>query len=364
MNRKALAISIISLLLITAISGCAQEQTLPQSINQPAATTQQQKDNQPTSESKAENKLPVAEAPTVSGPPFTENKTLISQLKPPISTKMTQYGIVEPDVIYGVAGGIELKMDIYYPKQYGTKVPVVIYVHGGAFIGGDKRDITLETMTTTLLARGYMVASLHYRLVPQGGIFPFQVEDVKTAMRFLRSNAEKYRININKIGAIGGSSGGYLVNMMGLCDTGDGFDISGGYLNQSSRVQAVVDLYGISDIALQYNTGRIEGPNGPVSKFIGNPDKFTEIAVKASPINYVTPDDPPFLIIHGDKDTDVILRQSELLYTKLVAANVPATLVVVKNGAHGFRPAGQDPISPSMPEIVKMIADFFDKHLK
>jgi acetyl esterase/lipase len=353
MRNAPLILITVCFLLTSAVFSCAQSKLTVQPDSQAQPTNQQQ----PVSK-------PDLEIPPVSDPPFTENKTLIAQLKPPISTKMTQYGMVEPDVVYGSAGGIELKMDIYYPRQFGEKVPVVIYVHGGQFRGGDKRDITLETMTTTLLAGSYMVASLNYRLVPQGGTFPFQVEDVKSAVRWLRGNEAKYRIDVNKIGVIGGSSGGYLVNMIGLCDINNGFDNSGGYLNQSSRAQAVVDLYGISDIAIQYDTGRVEGANGPVSQFIGNPAEFYKIAAKASPINYVTPDDPPFLIIHGDKDTDVIPRQSELLHNKLIAANVPATLVIVKNGAHGFRPAGQDPISPSIQEIVITIADFFDKHLK
>jgi acetyl esterase/lipase len=277
---------------------------------------------------------------------------------------MRQYGIVQPDVVYAVAGGIELKMDIYYPKQYGAKVPVVIYVHDGRFAVGDKRAPMLETMTTQLLPRGYMVVSLNYRLVPDGGIFPLPVEDVKSAVRYIRGNATKYRIDATKIGVIGGSAGGYLVNMVGLCDASAGFDNSGGYLEQSSRVQAVVDLYGITDIVMQYDTGRIEGPNGPVSTFIGNPNQFQEIAAKATPLNYVSIDDPPFLIMHGDKDTAVIPKQSEMLYNKLLAANVPATLVWVKNAGHSFGQVGQDPISPSLSEIANMIADFFDKYLK
>ncbi len=298
------------------------------------------------------------------GPPFTENESAIAQMVFPVPTNITEISLVEPDVVYAVADGIELTMDIYYPKQYGAKVPVVVYVHGGAFQGGDKRDGIVAGWMPEMVSRGYMVASINYRLVPQGGTFPFPVEDVKCAVRWLRGNAAKYRIDVNNIGVIGGSAGGYLVNMMGVCDASAGFDNSGGYLNQSSRVQAVVDLYGISDIAVQYETGRIEGPDGPVSQLIDNPDKFTEIATSASPINYVTPDDPPFLIIHGDKDTDVIPQQSEMLYSKLIEANVPATLVWVENGGHGFIPVGENPISPSFNEILKITADFFDRYLQ
>jgi dipeptidyl aminopeptidase/acylaminoacyl peptidase len=135
-------------------------------------------------------------------------------------------------------------------------------------------------------------------------------------------------------------------------------------LNRSSKVQAVADLYGISDIVFQYEQSKAEGPNGPTSKFIGGADKFYEIAPKANPINYVSSDDPPFLIMHGDKDVDVIPAQSETLYNKLVAAKVPATLVWVRNAQHGFHFSGKEPVTPAEMERNTMIADFFDKYLK
>jgi acetyl esterase/lipase len=235
--------------------------------------------------------------------------------------------------------------------SYGTQP-------GGAFSLGDKSEIASSPMIAHWLSRGYLVASINYRLAPEY-TFPAQVEDVKCAVRFLRENALKYGINPDKIGACGVSAGGYLVGMMGLCDAGAAFDNSGGYLNQSSRLQAVVDLYGPSDFTLQF-----DGPNGAHSKFLGGADKFYEIAPKANTINYVSSDDPPFLIMHGDKDTTVIPQQSEVLYNKLVAAKVPATLVWVKNAGHGFVPVGQEPVTPTAIERNTIIADFFDKYLK
>jgi acetyl esterase/lipase len=370
MRKNTLLLLIIGLIIIASITGCTQSQSITQSATQTSPTSQPTVENPPATQTTLTNQPTIENSSTTSptvietNPPFIEDKAAIAQMKFPRATNITEISYVEPDVVYGVAGGIELKMDIYYPKEFVAKVPVVIYVHGGAFQSGDKRDGIVAGWMPEIVSRGYMVASLNYRLVPQGGTFPYQVQDVKTAVRWLRGNAAKYRIDTTKIGIIGGSSGGYLVNMMGLCDANAGFDSSGGYLDQSSRVQAVVDLYGISDIEIQYNTGRIEGPGGPVSKFINNTNNFTQVASIASPINYVTTDDPPFLIMHGDKDTDVIPKQSEMLYDKLREANVPATLVWVKNGGHGFVQVGQDPISPSFTEILKTTADFFDKYLK
>lgn len=254
-------------------------------------------------------------------------------------------------------------MDIWQPKQSNSKKPVIIYVHGGGFSYGDKSEIANNPMAAHWLGRGYLVASINYRLSPES-IFPSQVEDVKCAVRYLRENAVKYGINPDKIGACGGSAGGYLVNMMGLCDASAGFDSSGGYLNQSSKVQAVVNLYGISDIVYQYENSSYEGANGPVSKFLGGADKFYQIAPKANPLNYVSEDDPPFLIMHGDKDDQVLPQQSQVMYNKLIAAKVPASLVWVKNAGHGFVPMGQETVSPAVLERNTMIADFFDKYLK
>jgi endo-1,4-beta-xylanase len=304
-------------------------------------------------------------------PPVTVTTSPPTAPFPEVLSMLAQYGTVEPEVIYGTAGGVELKMDIWQPKQSSSAKPAIVYVHGNDyftphshnFIFGDKSEIAILPIAAHWLGRGYLVASVNYRLAPEY-IFPAQVEDVKCAVRFLRENAAKYGLNPDKIGACGVGAGGYLVSMLGLCDTNAGFDNSGGCLNQSSKVQAVADLYGISDIVFQYQQSKSEGPNGPISKFIGGSSKLYEIASKASPINYVSSSAPPFLIMHGDKDVDVPPQQSETLYNKLLAAKIPATLVWVKNAGNGFVPVGKEPVSPTMLEQNTIIADFFDKYLK
>jgi GH35 family endo-1,4-beta-xylanase/acetyl esterase/lipase len=307
--------------------------------------------------SNVSNYTPPILVPT---PTSTAIKDIPFKTNPPF---LTQYGTIDPDVIYGNVGGVDLRMDIWQPKQPASKKPVIVYIHGGGFGFGDKSETAVSTMAAHWLGRGYLVASINYRLTPDF-IFPSQIEDAKTAIRFLRANAAKYGINPDKIGVCGGSAGGYLVNMLGLCDSSAGFDNSGGYLNQSSRVQAVVDLFGIGDIVYQYEKSSYEGSNGPVSKFAGGADKFYQIASKANPLTYVSQDDPPFLIMHGDKDVEVLPYESQELYDKLVSAKVPTTLVWVKNAEHGFAAVGQAAQTPDMLERNTMIADFFDKYLK
>ena len=168
-----------------------------------------------------------------------------------------------------------------------------------------------------------------------------------------------YGIDARRIGAFGGSAGGHLIALLGTSDPSSGLEGSCGYSDQSSRVQAVADLYGPADLVIMF-----DGIRGLLLPLVfGTIDANSEIVSGASPVTHVTSDDPPFLILHGDKDTLVRLSQSEILYERLVAAEIPATLVVVKNGAHGFRAEGS-PMTPTWDSIIDMIADFFDQHLK
>ncbi len=209
-----------------------------------------------------------------------------------------------------------------------------------------------------LISRGYLVAAINYRLAPEYK-FPAQIEDVKCAIRFLRAKASFYGIDPDRIGAWGGSAGGHLVALLGTADTNAGLEGLGGYMDYSSHVSAVVDFFGPSDIQELFP----EYGMPALVNIFDTPNPKSPKAKVASPVTYVTPDDPPFLIIHGNKDDLVPLSQSEILYDRLKAAGVPVTLVEVKNGGHGFAPTGGS-ISPTRAEITNMVADFFDKHVK
>ncbi|MCX7839304.1 MAG: alpha/beta hydrolase fold domain-containing protein [Anaerolineae bacterium] len=262
------------------------------------------------------------------------------------------------DVTYCTPEGIAQKMNLFYPKSLSDKpMPIAVYVHGGGWTSGDKGSGAGSADMQELLARGYIVASLDYRLAPQSK-WPSQITDVKCAIRHLRAHAAMYHLDPNRIGVWGGSAGGHLVAMLGTTDARAGFDV-GEYLDQSSRVQAVVDLFGPADLPAM-----LSGRAFIVAQTVfGATSRDDPVLVKASPVTYITPDDPPFLILHGDKDTVVPLEQSQILYDKLKAGGVHATFVIVKNAGHGFTPS-DGTMSPSRAELTKMIADFFDQHLK
>ena len=156
---------------------------------------------------------------------------------------------------------------------------------------------------------------------------------------------------------MGGSAGGHLVSLLGITDPSVGFDGSGGCLEQSSRVQAVVNMFDPTDITI--------GCADRVAKqaFDAKNCQDTEPLVKASPVNYVTSDAPPFLFLQGDKDRLVPPEQTRLLHERLAVAGVPSKLVIVKNAGHGFKPDGGD-IDPSLPELGRIMIDFFDEVLK
>jgi len=234
---------------------------------------------------------------------------------------------------------------------------VVLYVHGGAWTRGSKDPGLAVNDVRMLKERGYLVASVDYRLAPQCK-FPAQIEDVKCAVRFLRANAAVYGIDGGRIGAMGGSAGGHLVSLLGLSGDQD-FNSSGGSAGQSARVQAVVDMYGPSDISVV--PGGVD--RGLLMQVFGAAERSAAVVKLASPVSYVSADDPPFLIIHGEKDPLVPVGQSELLYAALKAAGVPVELLRVRNAGHGLVPSG-GLVTPSRIEIMKKMGDFLDSNLK
>jgi acetyl esterase/lipase len=251
------------------------------------------------------------------------------------------------------------KLDLYVPKGDGP-FPLVIWVHGGAWQGGSKEG---GGPALFLLGRGYAVASINYRL-SQHAKFPAQIEDCQAAVRFLRATAEKYHLDSAHFGAMGASAGGHLVALMGTAGDAKEFAGYGSVKEGSSRVQCVVDLFGPTDLTKMREQssgkGKIDhdSPDSPEAKLIGGPvQQNKEKAAKANPITYVTKDDPPFLILHGDQDPLVPLGQSELLQAALKKAGVESELVVIPGAGHGGKEFTTDATR-------KKVEAFFDKHLK
>jgi len=292
-----------------------------------------------------------ATTPFASAPRTTPTTTAASRIN-------TKPGAVNKDVTYCTPDNIPQKMNVFYPNKMSDKpLPVTVYIHGGGWTSGDKGAGAGTADMQELLARGYLVVSLDYRLAPQYK-WPAQIIDVKCALRHLRANAAKYQLDPNRIGVWGGSAGGHLVSMLGTTDKSAGFDV-GEYPDQSSRVQAVADLFGPADLpAMLTGSALLVGKN-----VFGATSRDDPILSKASPVTYISQDDPPFLILQGDKDKVVPMEQSQEFYDHLKSGGVTATLVIVKNAGHGFTPDG-GAINPSRAELTKMLADFFDKYLK
>jgi acetyl esterase/lipase len=276
------------------------------------------------------------------------------QAAQPASTDANDGPIVYRDLPYVPNGHERQKLDLFVPRE-GKNLPLVIRVHGGAWLGGSKEG----EWPNDYLHFGYAVARINYRL-SQHAIFPAQIEDCKAAVRYLRANAQKYNLDPNRFGVWGASAGGHLVALLGTTGDVNEFDV-GENLTVSSRVQAVADYFGPTDLlqmeahklpnTMQHNT-----PDAPEAKLIGGPVQDNkEKAAKANPITYITKNAPPFLIVHGDTDPLVPHHQSEILEEALKKAGVPVTFYTVKGGKHG---------GFSDPNVPKLTRDFFDKTLK
>lgn len=269
----------------------------------------------------------------------------------------------EYDLKYVADGDEAQALDIYYPEQQAAKpLPLLIWIHGGGWQGGDKARPPYLAM----LPHGYVVASIEYRF-SQKAKFPAQIQDCQAAIRWLRANAEKYSIDGERIGVGGASAGGHLAALVGTSGGKKAFPAIGGNEDQSDRVQAVCDIFGPADFwtvitqaeedkniksALHWNEG------DPYSKLIdAKLGEDREKCEAVSPVKYVSKDTPPFLILHGDHDNLVPYAQSVELRDLLADAGVEATLQRLPGAGHGGPAFG-------LPAVKKLTAMFFAKHLK
>jgi acetyl esterase len=267
------------------------------------------------------------------------------------------------DIVYSQVADRKLLLDLYRPTKWSAPRPVIVWVHGGDWRIGSKGS---GGPARSMLNRGYAIVDVGYRLSDEA-IFPAQVEDCKAAVRWVRANADKYGLDDDRIGAWGSSAGGHLVAFLGTTGYAKEFDTETN-AQYSSRVQAVCDWFGPTDF-LQMDKYSLEGSrlvhdarNSPESQLVGGPiqdEPYRSLVAKANPITYVTNDDPPFLIMHGDKDMLVPLHQSELLLNALKKAGVYALLHVVKGGGHGLRGGEESP-----EELFEMVAEFFDRQFR
>ncbi|MGE0159959.1 MAG: alpha/beta hydrolase fold domain-containing protein, partial [Gemmatimonadales bacterium] len=258
------------------------------------------------------------------------------------------------------------RMDVSVPSNALQRpLPVAVYIHGGGWNGGDKSAAPLlPQVRRELLARGYVVVSLNYRL-GRHAKWPAQIQDVKCAIRHLRSQAADYGLDADLIGSWGGSAGGQLSAMLAVTDASSGFEGDGGYGGFSSRVRAAVSFGTVSDMTEPWASQGHPELNfvGPAATFLSWPGPSAELN-EASPIWWASSDDAPLLMLHGDHDTTVLPPQATRLRDALQAVGADVTLQIVVNAGHNLDDVGAGPLSPSFSEVVDEIADFFDQHLR
>ncbi|HYO84429.1 MAG TPA: alpha/beta hydrolase [Bryobacteraceae bacterium] len=259
------------------------------------------------------------------------------------------------DLVFSKTPQKDLALDLYVPDGV-SKPPLVVWIHGGAWRTGSKA----EPPALFLITKGYAVASISYRL-SQDAIFPAQIRDCKSAIGWLRAHADMYGYDASRVGVWGASAGGHLAALLGTSGGVAELEARNGSTPLSSRVHAVVDYFGPTDLpAMSKFPGKMDhdAPDSPESQLLGGPvQQKKDKAARANPITYVSRDDPPFLIVHGDADPLVPMNQSELLDAALRTAGVPVTFRRLSGAGHG---------GPQFetPEILDQITRFFDAHLK
>lgn len=247
---------------------------------------------------------------------------------------------IEPSITYGMAGDVQLQLDLAKPKEGDGPFPALVLIHGGGWVGGNRHSF--RPYMEEAARRGYVAVTISYRLTqpdPETKLgkepFPAQIHDCKCAIRWLRSVAEKYHVDPERIGVAGGSAGGHLSLLVGLTDEKAGLEGDGGHVEFSSRVQAVVNIFGPTELVKAYD-------DVPLVRDLlialcgGTPEQAKEAYKAASPVTYISKEDPPILTLHGDKDEIVLVSQATLFDEAMKKAQARHELLILKDQGHGF----------------------------
>jgi alpha-L-fucosidase 2 len=251
------------------------------------------------------------------------------------------WAALKTDIEYGTAAGESLKLDAYVPEGAGP-FPAVILVHGGGWTSGDKsggpRKALIAPMQEPLERAGFAWLSINYRLAPKHR-YPACVEDVETAIRWVKAHAAEYHIDPKRIALAGESAGGHLVALAAV------------RADASTHLAAVVAFYGIYDFRIRVKPG--EPLTGNIAALFGSEtqdERTLALLREASPVEHVKPRLPPFLLLHGTADDRVPLEQSLRMQTRLREAGVPCELITIQGGAHGMM--GWPALAPDFKERI------------
>lgn len=275
--------------------------------------------------------------------------------------------LVEKDIEYSKVGDTSLKLNIARPKSDEGPLPCIVWIHGGGWVGGGRESFNAAMEAAA--RKGYVSATISYRLTDANpkkpakkNPYPAQIHDCKAAIRWLRANAEKYHIDKERFGVSGGSAGGHLSLLVGLTDGDDGLE---GNVTEtagppapppSTRVQAVVNIFGPTEMVSQHK-------DGPIARFMveglcgGTPDAVPEQYRLSSPLTFVTKDDPPILTFHGTADNIVPVQQARLLDEKCREVGASHELRIFEGQKHGFD-------GEHTKTMTEETFRFFDSHLK
>ncbi|MCG9895948.1 MAG: alpha/beta hydrolase [Fimbriimonadaceae bacterium] len=254
---------------------------------------------------------------------------------------LTQQPAPQTGIVYRTVAGQELKLDFYPPVTASAEpAPLVVAFHGGAWISGTREQMAQFCIEAS--KRGMAAATVSYRLGPRSK-WPAMIEDARAAVRFFRDRATEYRIDPNRIGAAGASAGGHLALLLGTQDVPEG------PAKTSSRVQAVLNMFGPTDLSADYNPGL----SALVAlQVLGKPlDQAGDVIKEFSPVNHVDAKSAPIFTIHGKADVVVPFRQAERLDEAARKAGIPHTFIAIENMGHEM------PLE--RPEVLKALQDGF-----
>lgn len=270
-----------------------------------------------------------------------------------ISSALAGEIVFEQNIEYSNPDDQHLQLNMARPKDGDGPFPAVLCIHGGGFRAGKREG--WDNRCKKIAERGYVAVTVTYRLAPKYQ-FPAAVYDVKAAVRWLRANAAKYKIDPKKIGVVGDSAGGHLAQFLGVTADVKQFEGDGGNAEQSSRVNCVVNFYGPSDFTKSY--GKSVDAAEVLPLFLGGDvNKERQRHIQASPLYWITPSAAPTLLLHGKKDAYVAYEQATWTEERMKAAMVEVELVTFEEAGHGFKGADAE-------KAEKAMLDFFDKHLQ